>query len=216
VLFGFGDATAHMVSMLLIVLLVGLAAVKVSLHFQEEDVARCLTLAERDFNSLVSGGMSHGGRKERVEERRQWNEMDRPATVQINTAGFRSVAHDLVEWNEKDANGKGTTMGKASITAFVLRELYAGDVEAAQIKIFADTRNNNGTAPYIAPGIYELVGFRHFDPQHGFPPNVGVKRWLLQRVVRRRGFPLDIRMKNADTNEFRKAEDALNQLLQQN
>jgi hypothetical protein len=215
-LFGLEDPFVSAVVAFLAMLFVGFMVVRLTIYRQEEWVARCLALAERDFNNLVSSGLAHGGRRERVEERRRWNQMDRPPVVQVNTAGYRSVAHDVVEWNEKELSGKGSTMGKATITAFLLRELYDGDVEGAQIKIFADTRNNNGTPPYIAPGIYELVGFSQFDPEHGFPPNVGVERWLLQRVVRRYGFPREIRMINAATNTYRDPFDALAQLIQQN
>jgi hypothetical protein len=175
-------------------------------------------VAERDFNNLISGGMSHTTRREHVAERREWNKMAELPVIQINTDGYRSVAHDLVAANEKALGGKGAAMGKASTTAFLLRELYAGDVDAAQIKIFADTRNN-GEPPYIAPGIYELVGFRYFDPVHGFPRGVGVPPWLLRRVVRNRNFPRDIRMIYTDPSgerRIRQPMDALDQLLQQN
>jgi hypothetical protein len=198
-------------------LIVGLIIVRVVIYWQEEWVARCLTLAERDFNNLVSGGLGHGGRKERVAERRHWNKMADKPVIQVNAGGYRSVAHELVEANEKELSGKGTTMGKASITAFLLRELYQGDIEAAQLKIVADTRNN-GTPPYIAPGIDELVGFDKFDKELGFPRGAGVERWLLRRVVRRWGFPHDIRMIKPDTSPptFRDPMDALAQLIQQN
>jgi hypothetical protein len=201
---------------LVAVLIIGYLVVRIIIYYQEEWVERCLLLAERDFNNLVSSGLSHGGRKDRVQERKEWNEMAAIPVLQINTQGYRSVAHELVEANEKELGGKNSSMGKASITAFLLRELYEGDVEAAQIKIFADTRNNNGTTPYIAPGIDELVGFQHFNPETGFPPGAGVEPWLLRRVVRTRGFPREIRMINAATNTYRDPMDALAQLIQQN
>jgi len=202
-----------------VVLVVALALVKYLIYRREKWVARCLTLAERDFNSLVSGGLAHGGRKERVAERREWNEMSQMPVIQINTEGYKSVAHDLVASNEKELGGKGAAMGKASITAFLLRELYAGDVEAAQIKIFADTRNNDGTPPYIAPGIYELVEFNKFDRQNGFPPNSGVAKWLLKRTVRNWDYPREIRMLKTDDSgkkTFHPPLEALQQLVQQN
>jgi hypothetical protein len=213
----FGDDAVN-AFLALLVLLAGFLVVRAVIYRQEEWVARCLTLAERDFNNLISGGMSHGTRKEHVAERREWNKMAELPVIQINTDGYRSVAHDLVAANEKALGGKGAAMGKASITAFLLRELYAGDVDAAQIKIFADTRNN-GEPPYIAPGIYELVGFRYFDPQRGFPRNAGVPPWLLRRVVRNWNFPRDIRMVYTDPSGekfLRPPMDALAQLLQQN
>ena len=203
---------------LLPLLIGGFIIVRLVIYRREEWVARCLILAERDFNNLISGGLAHTGRKEHVEERREWNKMAELPVIQINTDGYRSVAHDLVAANEKALGGKGAAMGKASITAFLLRELYAGDVDAAQIKISADTRNN-GEPPYIAPGIYELVGFSRFHPQHGFPVRAGVPPWLLRRVVRNWNFPRDIRMIHTDPSGakyFRPPMEALDQLLQQN
>src|SRR5579883_2135304 len=38
-------------------------------------IATYLTLAERDFNVLISGMMDHGGRKGRAIERSEWNRM---------------------------------------------------------------------------------------------------------------------------------------------
>ena len=206
--------------LLLVALLVaGYGTVRYRLMRQEQWVARCLQAAERDLNSLLSGGLSHEGRKSKVAERREWNEMAELPVLQINAPGYRSIAHDLVEANEKELRGKSAAMGKAAMTAYLLRELYAGDVRAAQMKIFADTRNNNGTAPYIAPGVYELVGFSRFNTQFGFPRYAGVEPWLLLRVVRKGGFPRDIRMIKTDetgAKSFRDPMDAIAQLVQLN
>jgi hypothetical protein len=220
VVFEFENPALNTIVPLLAVLLIGFAAVRYLIYRQEEWVARCLLAAERDLNNLLSGGQSHTGRKEKVEERREWNKMAELPTVQINKEGYRTIAHDLVAANEKELAGKGATMGKASITAYLLRELYQGDVEAAQIKIFADTRNSDDKKPpYIAPGIYELVGFDKFDPDNGFPAGSGVEEWLLRRVVRGWRFPRDIRMTYTDATgnkAFRDPMDALAQLIQQN
>jgi hypothetical protein len=216
--YGLEDADISVVFTLFMLAFASFLVVRVIIYRREEDVARCLTLAERDFNNLISGGMSHGGRQERVQERRQWNEMAAiPApTVLINNAGYRTPAHDLIQWNENDANGKGATMGKASMTAFLLRELYQGDVEGAQLKISADIRN--GAAPYIAPGIGELVGFDKFDAEtKSFPEGAGVERWLLRRVVAKRQKQIRMITTDADGNRmFRHPDDALDQLIQQN
>lgn len=213
----------YTVGALIMVLLAGYVYVKIIKyrHFlQERWVARCLQAAERDLNNLLSGGLSHAGRLDKVKERREWNEMAALPQIQINTQGYRSIAHDLAATNERELAGKGTTMGRAAITAYLLRELYEGNVEAAQIKIFGYTRNSDDKKPpYIAPGIYELVGFAQFDRDNGFPPGAGVNEWLLRRVVRQWGFPRDIRMIQTDpTGEksFRSPMDALAQLVQQN
>ena len=203
---------------LIMVLLAAFVAVRYLIFRQEERVARCLTLAERDFNNLISGGMDHGGRKGRVEERREWNKMAELPVIQINTDGYRSVAHDLVAANEKELGGKGTSMGKAAITAFLLRELYQGEVENAQLKIFAEMRSG-GSLPYVAPGIDKLVGLEKLNPATGFPPYSGVEPWLLRRVVRKWNFPREILMVRTDPSgerSYRSPMDALAQLLQQN
>jgi hypothetical protein len=204
----------------LAVLVAAFAAVRWLIYRGEEHVARCLVLAERDFNNLISGGMEHGGRKGRVQERRVWNTMADLPVIQINTDGYKSVAHELVAANEKELGGKSASMGKASITAFLLRELYHGEVEPAQLKIFAEARNNGGKLPYIAPGLDKLVGLDEYDPENGFPPHSGVPPWLLRRVVRNWHFPREIRMVKTDTTtgakSYRPPFEALDQLLQQN
>jgi hypothetical protein len=210
---------AYALAFLIVLLIVGYAQVRFHRLMTEAWIVRCLVAAERDLNSLLSGALSHDGRKAKIAERREWNEMSERSVLQINAPGYRSIAHDLVEANEKEMVGKSTTMGKAAMTAYLLRELYAGDVWAAQMKIFGDTRNNNGVAPYIAPGIYELVGFAKFDAQNGFPPFSGAKPWDLMRVVRKHGFPRDIRMIKTDetgAKSFRDPMDALAQLVQLN
>jgi hypothetical protein len=206
--------------LILAALLFGFWYLKYEIGNQEIAVERWLTLAEREFNRLVSSGLSHGGRKDKVEERRVWNEMARiPEGVQINAENYRSAAHYLIELNEKDIAGKGTAMGRATDLAFLLRFLYEGDVKAAQAKIFVDARNNDWKVDYMAPGIYELVGFDKFEKEKGFPEGAGVERWLLKRVVRARGFPKDIRMVQTDNSgrkTVRYGTDALVELVQQN
>lgn len=203
---------------IVVVLLIVFAIVEFIIYKQGEWVAERLILAERDFNRLIAGGMDHTGRKGRVAERREWNEMFRPGEVEVNKEGFKTIVHELIAENEKELSGKGETMTKASITAFLLKELYEANVETAQAKIFADTINADGKPPYIAPGIYELVGFDKFDPKTGFPPHAGVNKYLLRRVIKNWNFPREIRMiqTTGDEKRFRDPIDALNQLIQQN
>jgi len=204
-----------------VMVLIAFFVIVLFIDYLTEDVARWLTLAERDLNNLLSGGLSHGGRKERIGERKDWNEWAQVPVVQINSGDYRSVAHELVASNEKEMAGKGATMGKASITAFLLRELYEGNVEAAQSKIFAETLNNDDRKPpYIAPGIYELVGFDKFDPHTGFPRHAGVNRFLLKWVVLEKGFPRSIQFIKTDDKSGMKTrltgERVLLELTQQN
>lgn len=193
-----GNSIVDALLPVLAVLFAALLAIKYILYRQEAWVATCFTLAERDFNNNLSSGLEHGGRKGRVAERREWNEMAAPPRIQVNKDGYRTATHDLITANEQELKGKGAAIGRASTTAFLLRELYEGNVDAAQSKIFTDTLNSDGTPPYIAPGIYELVGFDKFDPKTGFPPKAGVPRWLLLRVVRSWHYPREIQMVKTD------------------
>lgn len=219
VLVQFGDDFLQAVLLLLAVVLLAFWFIRYEIGEREAQVARWLTLAEREFNSLVNSGLAHGGRKDRVEERRQWNEMNEIPSTGIHIhkykKGYKSLAHELVDMNERDATGKGTAMGRASNIAFLLRYLYEGEVKAAQAKIVADSRN--GGVTYMAPGIYELVGFDKFDTAtHKFASGAGVEKWLLKRVVRAYAFPREIKMINPNTKTFRDPHDALAQLIQQN
>lgn len=152
-------------------------------------IAGLLTSAERDFLVNLNSGQSHGGRKSNAEERFKWSTMGPYPALQVNMAGFRSVTHDLVDSNEKELQGKGTAMGKAGITGYLLKELYLGSVSSAQRKVLSDTLNN-GKPPYLAPGIKDLIGFPDdFDPKKGFEEKAGVNEILLAKTVKRMKFP---------------------------
>ena len=218
-MFETGDATLDLVLHLLAVLVIAFAVLEYIIYKKQEWVATNLTLAEREFNKLIASGVSHGGRRDRVAERREWNEMVDPKVIQFHQKGFRTVAHELVAENEKELSGKNATMGKASMTSFLLRELYLGNIDAAQAKIHADVQNSDGKKlPYIAPGIYELVGFEHYDKNDGFPKGAGVEKWLLKRVVRYWKFPQDLRVTHTvgGVTTFRDPFDAITYLNQQN
>jgi len=201
---------ANAVALILVGLLICYGIVELFVFEKKNKIAKYLTLAERDLNSLLNTGLEHGGRRGKVAERRDWATTYLPPAPAITTSysgfpaygnfgsseGFRSAAQELIAANEKDLGGKGAAMGKASITAFLLRELYEGNVKAAQSKIFVETLN--GSPPYIAPGIFELIEFGKFDPKTGFPPESGVESWLLKRVVRERQYPRDIQIIKTD------------------
>ncbi len=156
-----------------------------------DDIESCLKRAERDLNTLLATGQEHGGRKGKVVERAEWNRMARSPGTQIFNAGYRTPAHDLIDWNEKDLAGKGTAMGKATATALLFRELYEGSVETAQSRIVAEVKNG-ASVPYIAPGLRELIGFDKFDPVNVcFEDGAGADSDDLQLVAKRRRFPSD-------------------------
>ena len=122
---------------------------------QTYQIADWLRLAEREMNSLLRGwGGEYGKRKDVVKERSDW-------LSRIPDTGDTAALAD---------------MGKVRMTAFLLRELYEGNVKNAQLKIFNEFAN--GGNPYIAPGIRQIVGYDQFDVKdvknNGFPPDAGV------------------------------------------
>ncbi len=187
------------------------------LYDRLHSIASCLTVAERDLNSLLSSALEHGGRKARAAERSEWNLMNIPPEAQIFAEGYRTVAHELVAANERELAGKGAALGRASITAFLLRELYEGNIEAAQSKILADLRNS-GQLPYLAPGIRELLGFDRFNPETDTEPGTAVWWFPLELAVLIWGFPRHILMvKTSASGERRELRnwDVLNELTMQ-
>jgi hypothetical protein len=192
-----------------LLLLIVFGIIEYIIYSKAKNIANFLSLAERDCNDKVARGLANNVRRDRAAERAEWNKMALPidgpipvelvplirnvANVQVNQVGYKSVAHELVIANENDMSANAELIEKALITAFLLRQLYAGNVKAAQQKIIADTRENAGKPPYIAPGIDKLVGFDKFDRMRlRFEPDAGVQEWLLKRTVKSWGFPRDI------------------------
>ncbi|NJM34287.1 MAG: hypothetical protein HC850_05730 [Rhodomicrobium sp.] len=132
-------------------LIVAFLVVEWFVERRKDRIAIYLTLAERELNNLLSSGLEHGGRKGKVAERSEWAKVFLPppeaAIGGIPALGgmmwggsgsaeaTRNIALEIISANEKDLNGKGAAMGKASITAFLLREIYEGNIDAAQSKI---------------------------------------------------------------------------------
>jgi hypothetical protein len=202
----------------LLLFLLGYTVIYLLLSNHKLDFAiNCLKSAERDLNDCLSSGMEHGGRKGRVKERYEWNRLVKNPVKQALKAGFQTVAHDLVKANEDEVQGKRKSMGKASTTAFLLRELYEGDVMSAQRKIFADTKNGD-RIPYVAPGIRELVDFEHFDKQNGFPPGSGVSALTLKMAVLLGRFPkylIMVKTAADDKKTVLRGWDVIKELTQQ-
>ncbi len=176
----------------LILLAAILIAIAIYWYWEVSDrldfIASCLNRAERDLNALLASGLEHGGRKSKVAERKDWSRLARPADIQIFETGYRTPAHDIIQWNENDLAGKGTVMGKATVTALLFRELYEGSVGTAQSRIKAEVKNNGGNLPYLAPGIRELVGIDKFKDGE-FEEGAGVDSDELEWVVKHRKFP---------------------------
>lgn len=161
---------------------------------QTYDIADWLTLAERDMNANLrgwGGGLSADARKKIVEERANWLSMVPASTPEVYKMFFELNQKDL-----ESGGGPAPAGAKARFTAFLLRELYEGNVRNAQLKIFNDVRS--GGKPYIAPGIWQIVGYDDFDEKKGFPPGAGVGWFPLLLTVKLNRFPRDIIMVKPD------------------
>ena len=79
--------------------------------------------------------------------------------TQTFNEGYRSVAHEAFELNKDDMKNRGAAMGKASMTAVLLRELYQGSTGRARAKIKLELTGEK--PPFVAPGVAELIGYEH-------------------------------------------------------
>jgi hypothetical protein len=162
------------------------------------EISEWLTLAEREMNSLLrgwGGGLADKKRQDWAVERAQW--LERIPVPKDKPEALADVYKQFFDLNQKDltGGGPGDNMGKARYTAFLLRELYEGNVRNAQLKIFNDVKN--GSKPFIAPGIRQIVDYDSFDEKEGFKkPGVG---WFpLMLTVKLNRFPRHIIMVRAD------------------
>ncbi len=170
---------------------------------QTYQIADWLTLAEREMNSLLRGwGGGYANRKDVVKERADWLSM---IPVTDDPAPFADIYKNFFELNQQDltsGGSQGAAMGKVRLTAFLLRELYEGNVRNAQLKIFNEVANSGKPLPYIAPGIRQIVGYDRFDVKdvknNGFPPDAGVDWFPLWLTVKLNRFPRSIVMIRAD------------------
>jgi hypothetical protein len=152
------------------------------------------------MNSLLRGwGGGYANRKDVVKERADWLSM----IPDSNPAALAEVYKSFFDLNQEDLKSggpQGAAMGKVRMTAFLLRELYEGNVKNAQLKIFNEVAN--GGKPYIAPGIRQIIGYDQFDAtdvkNNGFAPNVGVEWFPLWLTVKLNRFPRNIVMIRTD------------------
>ena len=195
------DALSYSGFGLLVLLLVGFLVLLIVYLPQTYQISEWLTLAEREMNSLLRGwgGGYRKCRKDVVKERAEWLTMipdsDPAALADVYKKFFNLNQEDL-----KSGGSQGAAMGKARMTAFLLRELYEGNVRNAQLKIFNEVAN--GGKPFIAPGIRQIVGYDEFDENdvknNGFPPDAGVGWFPLLVTVKLNRFPRNIIMVRAD------------------
>jgi hypothetical protein len=186
-----------------VLLLIGFLLVLILYLPQTYPISEWLTLAERDMNALLrgwGGGLSGDTRKGWAVERAQWLERI-PVPIEKPEA-LADVYKQFFDLNQKELAGgsQGDNMGKARFTAFLLRELYEGNVRNAQLKIFNEVAN--GGKPYIAPGIRQIVGYDRFNDKdvknNGFPPGAGIGWFPLWLTVKLNRYPRHIIMVRAD------------------
>jgi hypothetical protein len=196
------DALSYSGFGLLVLLLAGFLVLLIVYIPQTYQISEWLTLAEREMNGLLrgwGGGLSGDARKNMVKERADWLTMipdsDPGALVDVYKEFFTLNQDDL-----KSGGPQGGSMGKARFTAFLLRELYEGNVRNAQLKIFNEVKN--GGKPFIASGIRQIVGYDRFDENdaknYGFPPGAGVGWFPLLLTVKLNRFPRHIIMVRGD------------------
>jgi hypothetical protein len=183
------------------------------LYYQTEEISKQLTLAEREMTALLrgwGGGLAKDARQNMAKERADW--------LQIIGDNKSDMAKAFYDQNQKELDGgaQGTSMGRARFTAFLLRELYEGNVETAQAKVYNDVKN--GGSPWIVAGLRRLIAYGSFDKEKGFPPGSGVDPNLLWLTVKLHRHPHHIVMvkSGSDGKKFEvKNWDVINEMNRQ-
>ena len=102
------------------------------------------------MNALLrawGGGYSGESRKNVVKERADWLAM---IPVTDDPASFADIYKNFFDLNQEDLKSggpQGAAMGKVRMTAFLLREIYEGNVQNAQLKIFNEFENGGKPCP---------------------------------------------------------------------
>ena len=193
--------------------------------FEEEiqGIQGNLKLAERELTKFLADNWDQGGRLGKVKERAEWAAMAHPtinhtvrgdlsslpgeaakwnplvqsSIAQTFNEGYLTVAHEACELNRADMAGRGTAMGKATMTAVLLRELYQGSPGRAQKKVSGELKS--GGTPFVAPGVRELLDFDSYDKSNadkekwGFPKDNKAVNWLMLTLAVKQGqFPKEL------------------------
>lgn len=212
------DSAIDWVGYSLVVLAIAAFLIWITLAIIEADkFSNYLTLAEREMNALLrgwGGGLAADARKKLAEERAGWLGM----IPRDKADAVSDVYKQFFDLNQKELAGgaQGDFMGKARITAFLLREIYEGNVKNAQLKIENEFKNG-GKLPYIAAGVRQILDLDHFDATAGRFKRPGVAwsfpLWLGAKLY---GHPRRIIMVKPDKSvvENRGVIDELNRQLE--
>lgn len=160
-------------------------------YYRAEEIHEYLTLAERELNNQLrawAGGLSADTRKGWAKERGEWLQMIKDEKTEVAKTFF-----DLDQTDLSSGGPQGGAMGKARITAFILREIYEGNVETAQLKVHHEVKIGK-EKPFIAPGLAKILGYDQYKDGEGFPEGSGVDPNLLWLAVKLFRHPRNILM----------------------
>ncbi len=168
------------------------------LFVQAYEISDYLTLAEREMNVLLrgwGGGLAADARKKMAEERASWLGMIPKEKADAVAAVFK----EFYDQNQKELAGgaQANSMGRARMTAFLLREVYEGNVGLAQLKIINEFKNS-GKVPFVVSGLRQLLELDSFDEKAGRFTRPGIGWFPLTVAVKLHRHPRHILMVKPD------------------
>jgi hypothetical protein len=177
---------------------------------QTYPIAENLKLAEREVNALLrawGGGLQKDPRQNMAKERADWLDMIPSSNPEV----MKDLYKHFYDTNQKELAGgsQADNLGKARGIAFLLREVYEGNVRNAQIKLLNEIRN--GTAkPFMVSGLRDILDYDEIV-RTGQLPNRYIGWGLMTFAVKMHGFPHEILMVKADKS-YKRNWDVINEL----
>jgi len=156
--FSVADFVPSIRALIYIVGVLGVVAVVFNFIFYStglDEIHGWLKLAEREMNVILRGvdaASSKGRAADRIE---WWNTL-------TGRDAFSKTPDKIFDLNEEDAKARGAPNPKAAITAFLLREIYEGNIDLAQNKILAEMKANDGKVPHVVAGLREILGLDEY------------------------------------------------------
>jgi hypothetical protein len=138
-----------------------------------------------------------------AQEPPKWSQLAQPLMPQPSMAqpqapaypeAFGKLAEQAFEMAKTDMSNRGTAMGKATMTAILLREMYQGSTGRAVKKITHEF--DAGGTPFIAPGLRQLLDFNKFNmATKKFPDDHKPVDWMMLSLAVEHGkFPKELRL----------------------